>query len=97
MNRPPAKHGRLMSSSPGLPGAHSSQPSLSASAHGPRQYEPGTPRGLLPALLPAELNHAMPWLTALSTTWAIGPVPLPAPSYWAVSERLTMSTPFDPK
>ena len=85
-------HGSAISSSPG---AHSSQPSLSASVHGPRQYDPGL--GPLPALLPAALNHVMPCATALSTTWAIGPVPSPGPSYWAVSERLTICTPFDAK
>ena len=95
MNRPP-KHGSAIDSSPG---AHSSQPSASVSVHGPRQYDPGLVAGWAssPALLPAALNQVIPCETALSTTWAIGPVPSPGPSNWAVSERLTICTPFDAK
>ena len=93
MNRPPPMHGRAISSS--VPD-HESQPSASPSDHWPRQYEPGY-MPLTPALLPAELNHVMPAVTALFTTWSIGPVPSPAPSYWAVSDRLMIETPFAAK
>src|SRR3954447_4192241 len=78
------------------PGAKSSQPLLSASAHCPRQYEPSR-TFWTPALFPAALNQDIPFETASATTAASGPVPSPAPSYCAVSDRVTIVTPWPAK
>ena len=67
-------------------------PSRSGSDQADRKYVPGRPARA--ALLPAELNHVMPLLTALAITVARSPVPSPGPSYGAVCDRLMMRTPL---